>query len=424
MYKKQLSNFITAGSRAYWLMAIIAFSLHSFGACSADDAAQSDVQSEDISSPPSVSGSENRATEFVELTEQQATEMDINLYSLALENLAYSIELPGRVRPAPDGVATVGTPIEGRISEIYVQQGEAVEAGQALIRLESRALAELTAGFMEAVAERRYLGQQSDRLENLVAQNVSPERELQRVRADLARAEAQLQAGRTRLRAVGIPANVIDRWAAEGMTSAEEVQNQAFLTLHAPIAGRINEYSTQKGAFVDPGISLLSIINPDMALVQGFASPGDLPDLRPGAGVKVHAQQPAGGDRNMEIAAGQISGIQPAMDTRENAVIINSIIQPRPADLIIGQSVRISYAARTSGAVLSVPSSSVFYEESEAFVFVRVEPLRYEKRRIIIQQQLPEEYIVARGVEPGEELAASQIFSLKALAKFEDFAED
>lgn len=424
MSLSHLPHSSSSGRLRRFFLTITAVSLVFISACGTEEASDNGSQNASIGSPPSVSGNNAEAAQIVELTEEQATEMNVSLSTMTLENQVYSIELPGRIRPAPQGMASVGTPVEGRVADIYVKQGEAVEAGQALVRLESRAFAELTAGFMEAVAEQRYLLQQSERLRNLVEERVSPERELQRVSADLARAEARLQAARTRLLAVGIPSQTIDRWESGGGWSAEEDGGQAFLTLHAPIKGRINEYSVQKGAFVDPGAFLMDIINPEMMLVEGFASPEDLSDLRPGAEVEVRPQHISGGDTNQRLAAGQISGIQPAMDARENAVIINSLIQSGSSGLVIGQSVKVSYRAETSEAVLSVPSSAVFYDGAEAFVFVRRQAGRYEKRRIIIQQQLPEQYLVASGLTPGEEVAASQIFSLKALAKFEDFAED
>lgn len=424
MFLSDLPHYFTNGRPARFILSITAVSLVFMSACGTDETSDSGSQNASIGSPPSVSGKNTDSAQIVELTEEQADEMDVSLHTTARENQVYSIELPGRVRPAPQGMASVGTPVEGRVADIYVRQGEAVEAGQALVRLESRTFAELTAGFMEAVAERRYLLQQSERLRNLVEERVSPERELQRVSADLTRAEARLQAARTRLLAVGIPSHTIDRWESGGNVSADEDGGKAFLTLHAPISGRINEYSVQKGAFVDAGAFMMNIINPEMMLVEGFASPEDLPDLRPGAEVEVHPQHVEGGDTSRRLAAGQISGIQPAMDARENAVIINSLIQSGTTGLVIGQSVKVSYRAETSEAVLSVPSSAVFYDGAEAFVFVRQQSRRYEKRRIIIQQQLPEQYIVARGLTPGEQVAASQIFSLKALAKFEDFAED
>ena len=62
-------------------------------------------------------------------------------------------------------------------------------------------------------------------------------------------------------------------------------------------------------------------------------------------------------------------------------------------------------------------------EEQEAAVFVRRAPLKYEKRVVQIERMTQDRAVISRGLQPGEEIAITQVFSLKALERFEQFAD-
>ena len=74
--------------------------------------------------------------------------------------------------------------------------------------------------------------------------------------------------------------------------------------------------------------------------------------------------------------------------------------------------------------MIEIPLSAVQFEGKEATVFVKRDELTYEKRTVRLQRMLQESVIIESGLTPGEEVAVSQVFSLKALGKFEEFAED
>jgi cobalt-zinc-cadmium efflux system membrane fusion protein len=90
---------------------------------------------------------------------------------------------------------------------------------------------------------------------------------------------------------------------------------------------------------------------------------------------------------------------------------------------IVGQNVRLRYTAEPKGDMISIPLNAVQYEGSDATVFVQISPLTYEKRPILINRLTENRAIIESGLIEGERIATTQVFSLKALERFEKYAD-
>ena len=85
---------------------------------------------------------------------------------------------------------------------------------------------------------------------------------------------------------------------------------------------------------------------------------------------------------------------------------------------------RLNVQVTTPEAVIFVPISAIEYEEELPAVFVRLAANRFEKRFIQLKKITDTAAIVESGLTGDEEVAISQVFSLKALSKFEEFGEE
>ena len=92
---------------------------------------------------------------------------------------------------------------------------------------------------------------------------------------------------------------------------------------------------------------------------------------------------------------------------------------PRP-----GQNTRLNIFAETAAPVIAIPVAALQYDGDESAVFVKKDALHYEKRLVYVRRITGENVILESGLESGEEVAVSQVFSLKALARYEEFAEE
>lgn len=368
----------------------------------------------DPGTPPSISN--RQAEPIVRLTEQQAKDLDIQVYTVRSEKISFDINAPGQVYAAPEHISVVSSPITGRVSRIYAHEGERVQQGDPLLDLESLEFANLVADYLEATAEITYQQQQVERLQVLTEERISPQRTLERAQADLRRANTRQSASVARLRAVGI--------------SRQEIQNfdpsmadpKAELTLHAPISGVLNQHLIDLGESVNSYDKLLDIIDNQQVLVRGFVSPADAPFVRAGTPVVITEKTEDGTPQRNRIE-GEVTSVNPALDENNRSIVLNSIINTKDNWPIVGQSVRMRYAAQPMDSTYTIPLSAIQFEEQDAAVFVQRSPLEYVKRIVQVERMTGDRAVIGSGLQPGDKIATTQVFSLKALERFEQFAD-
>lgn len=386
-----------------------------FAACSSEPDTSVEME---VSSPPSVTGEEEMVVRRVSLTEKQASDLSINHFQVKSESFTYPLMVPGTVIAAPENIAVVSTSVNGRITKIFAHEGEEVQEGEPLLEMESLEFAELAANYLEALAERVYLEQQVQRLSTLVERKISPQSSLDRALADLSRASTRVRATKARLAAVGIDDRQLSAW--ENMSEDEK----ATLILYTPIDGKINHHMIDLGSPVNANEMILDIVDNSMVLVRGFVDPADIPFLQIGAKAVISQRTNQNGGQGALSVTSEITTIQPGLDQENRAIIANSLVETVDQWPVIGQSVRIEYEAKTRQEVIVIPMDAIQFEGRNATVFVKIDDLNYESRPIEVERLLTNSAIVSSGLTVGEEIAVTQVFSLKALGKFEDFAEE
>ena len=361
--------------------------------------------------PPSLEVPRDVAVRRVVLTPQQRDQLAVATMQVQHRPATYTLSLPGAVEPAPDHVAQVSAPISGRVARLYAHEGESVRKGDVLLELESLEYANLIADHLQAEAEAAYLRERTARLRILVDKKISPRSALDRIEADLARTEASVDATHARLRALGLDPAVVDR------SNAPEA-DRPLLPITAPLSGTIDRHQIELGQSVTAYEAMLTIVNPGRVLIKGYVSPDDAAALAPGDSVVVLPEHAAG----HELAA-RVTTINPAVDPESKSVTINILTDTREGWPMPGQTVRLALRARTPQPVISLPSSAVVYDGDRPVVYVQIDAQTYERRPITIARTGEDDVIVGDGLADGERVATSQVFSLKALDRYAQYAE-
>lgn len=368
----------------------------------------------DPGTPPSLSN--EKTEQVVRLSEQQEKDLNIQLYTVRREQISFEINAPGQVYGAPERISVVSAPINGRVSNIYKHEGERVQKGDALLDLESLEYANLVGDYLEATAEITYQQQQVERLKVLAEERITPQRTLERAQADLRRAKTKQSASLARLRAVGISPKEVQQW--DPFTS----EPKAELTIHAPISGVLNQHLIDLGQSVNSYDRLLDIIDNTEVLVRGFISPADAPFVREGTPVVITEKTEDGTPHGKRIE-GKVTTVNPALDENNRSIVLNTIVPTENGWPIVGQSVRMRYEAQPLDSTFTIPLSAIQFEEQEAAVFVQLAPRQYEKRVVQVERMTNDRAVIGSGLKPGEKIAVTQVFSLKALERFEQFAD-
>lgn len=249
-------------------------------------------------------------------------------------SIARRVTVSGTVEP----IRSVGinSQLAGALVAVNVQEGDAVQAGTILARLDDR---ELKAQYASAEAAYEVAEATFQRAERLRERQVVTEAEYDRDRAAMAAASAQLQQLRTRL---------------------------DYTTIRAPVSGVITEKRVETGDIVGNQTRLFTIAEMDTLVVRVHVSELDVVELSQGdmAAVTLDAYP----DRRL---SGRIRRIFPAADPNTRLVPVEVALHKDAARIArVGFLARVELALGTRDGVLLVPASAVVGDASSPAVFV------------------------------------------------------
>ena len=361
-------------------------------------------------SPPSVSGI--KPENLVKLSAQEIAELKIQTITVTSSMQNYSIAVPGVVFPAPNHVSIISTPIDGRVSRIQIQEGESVRIGQELFSIESLVFGNMVSEYLQAVSEETFQTSRLHRLEQLVEQTISSKSELDRARSDYQRAKTTVIAAVSKLKAIGVPEKEINAFR-----TAETIDPT--LKIHSPIGGSLDQRSVELGQSVNALQMLARVLDITHVLIRGYVSPEDARYINKGDSVKISRRQndPFG----MKAV---VTSINPGLDENNRSVVVNVLLAsvddwPKP-----GENLRLSISTSSQTEVITIPIEALTYEGNDPIVFVQISESTFEKRKVVVPEFRDKYAVVLKGLEKNEKLAVTQIFSLKALSRFDKIAEE
>ena len=187
-----------------------------------------------------------------------------------------TLRLSGRI----EGYETdVGARISGRVAAVTVREGNAVVAGQLLVRLDDDEVKARLRGAqaLVAAARQRELEARSQidvarsRIDESVLNRAQAEQDnrgrLLQARANLATAEARLQEGQARLRLARVTAGRTERLTREGATSRQTLDQDrtAYESAAATVQALTREVEAARGALT---LAQTSTFNPEIRGAQ------------------------------------------------------------------------------------------------------------------------------------------------------------
>ncbi|HRK73164.1 MAG TPA: HlyD family efflux transporter periplasmic adaptor subunit, partial [Rhodothermales bacterium] len=183
------------------------------------------------------------------------------------------------------------------------------------------------------------------------------------------------------------------------------------------VSGMIQNHNVQIGQSVMAYGQMMDIVPTQSIMVEAFVSPEQASSIRQGEEATLYMQgQP-------EVVRMTVTAIQAHMDETRHAVRVLLESQtlngfPKP-----GQLVQVSFVGLNNGFATQVPLSAIEYEGDDAYVFVWKSSKQYERRAVKIIRLLEDMALISEGLNSGESVAVSEVFSLKALSRMAEFSE-
>jgi RND family efflux transporter MFP subunit len=314
----------------------------------------------------------------------------VRVVDLAPNAVAAEVELSGEVRPRVE--SRVGFQVGGRITSRRVELGQRVRLGDILATLSpadlelsaAAAVAQLNAAQVDRDQQRADIR----RFEDLHRQGFISGAELERRRALLDAAEAR---------------------HAQAAALADVGANQAaYATLRSPAAGVVSAVDAEVGQVVASGQAVVRIAVAGDKEVAIAIPEARLEQLRRVAEVRVSLWA-----HEAELK-GRVREIAPIADpaTRTYAARV-TLIDP-PADVALGMTATVRFAAPPSPPVLAVPLPALLREADATFVWrLDRQAMTVDKVQVTVAGVSGNSVILGSGVQAGETIVTAGVHLLK-----------
>jgi cobalt-zinc-cadmium efflux system membrane fusion protein len=379
--------------------------------CNRDKTQQLQPEANETGLPPSLQP-DNKGVQLISLSEKEREELNIQTVVIGSSSEPFPVTVPGVVFNDPGHTSIISIPVNGQISAIKKREGDWVRQGEELFSIQSLEFGTLVSEYLISFAEEKYQTNRLNRIRQLVEETISSESELEQAQSDYSRAAVSSRAAYSRLMAVGVSDSDI-----EAFRLAEKIN--PVLKIYSPISGVVEKNFVEQGQSVNALENLSRILDNRVVLIRGYINPDDARMVSEGDRVIISRRE----DQAFIMEA-TVSSVNPGMDESSLSVVANIYVEtvdgwPKP-----GENVRLTILTPPKDEILMIPFNALTYDGNDAVVFVRKDEGIYEKRIITVAETGEDNLFVSAGLKKGEEVAVTQVFSLKAISRFDIIAEE
>jgi RND family efflux transporter MFP subunit len=275
--------------------------------------------------------------------------------------------------------------------------GKSVKEGEEILRLLMLPPQSELLGAREEVAVRReelkVAQAKADRSKQLLASKAISEKANEEAQAELTRSKASLSVAEARL----------DLLSGKDLDAASE--SLSTLVLESPVDGVLQRMFVAEGQTVPAAAALFEVasLKPLWVRVPVYVGDLDKIDLQKDATI-----MPLGDDRgDTYIQASLVQG-PPLSDASSASADLYFEIANSKRQFLIGQKVRISLILKAPEDSLVIPWSAILYDMNGGiWVYVKVSPQVYSRRRVEVSHIVGDWVVLTRGVKSGDEVVTA-----------------
>jgi membrane fusion protein, heavy metal efflux system len=319
------------------------------------------------------------------------------------QDVSETLMIPGRLEAQNLRLAKIGSPINGRVSDIYGSLGDVVKKGQVLARVNS---IELTQNQLTLIKATQLIGLKTKAVERaklLFDADVISKAEMQRIEAELEAVKADFRASKDQLEILGMSNKAIEKLESSG-------QVNSYGDVISRTNGTIITKMINLGQIVQPEDVLFSVA--DLSKLWGVA---EIPEQQVAF---VQKEQ----DVTIEVPAlnkkiqGKIVYEGDIVNPETRTVMVRTEIDN--ADLKLKPDMLISMFIQSKKvSKLAIPLSAVVRENDRNYIFVQNNPNTFRLREIELGHKDGQLINVLSGVSVGETIVSDGAFHLNSERK-------
>lgn len=321
-----------------------------FASCSGDSGKLERDKKENAES------TEAKKPDGLELTAEQMQTVGIVTGPIAQKNLDSVIKANGQLAVPPQNKADVSILSGGIIDHISVIEGQQVKRGQLLATIKNQDLIKIQQDYLAAKNNFTYVQAEYNRQKQLQEAGAGTGKSFQSSEATYNSERSRITAYESQLSQLGI---------SPGRIENGRIVSQ--FPVLSPIGGTVGQITANTGAFVQPGTSIMEVVDNSKIHCDLTVFEKDLMHVK--VGQKVNFQLT---NQENQLITGTINGINKSFENESKGVTVHAVINNKEQkNLIPGMYVTalISTGSRLTAAV---PVDAVVRSEGKQFIFIVV----------------------------------------------------
>ena len=338
------------------------------------------------------------------LSRQQLDSQQMRVEVVGEQEIASTLDAPGRIAFDDLRVSHVFSPASGRIVQIDAAPGQHVRKGAPLLSIESPDVGIAMSDLGKAEADLTAAERELKRQRELVEAQAGSQRDLEQAQSAYDRARAELSRARQRA----------DIFRRQGATVSQR------FVLRAPIEGDVIARNANPGTEVQGQVAgaaaqelfTIGTIDPVWAYADVFEV--DVPRIKVGAPVQVKVV--AYPERTFP---GRVDWISSALDPASRTARVRCTLRNPARELLPEMYATLSIATPARKA-LAVPRSAIVHVGDERVVFVQTGStetglLKFQRRRVQVEEAENDPVPVKAGLAPGDAVVVAGALLLSGM---------
>jgi cobalt-zinc-cadmium efflux system membrane fusion protein len=288
------------------------------------------------------------------LSPRQMKNVGIETGPVSARNLEAVVKANGQLAVPPQNKADVSILSGGIISHIDVIEGQEVRQGQKLATIQNQDLVRIQQDYLTAKNNFSYIEAEFNRQTQLKAAGAGTGKSFQAAEATFNAERVRLTGFEAQLKQLGI--------------RSRDVSNGHLVSqfpVRSPINGTVGQISANTGAFVQPGTSIMEVVDNSKIHCDLTVFEKDLMQVR--VGQKVTFQLTNQGN---QLITGRINGINKSFENESKGVIVHAIINNNTHKNLIPGMYVTALISTGSHLAPAVPTEAIVRSGGKHYLFV------------------------------------------------------
>lgn len=316
------------------------------------------------------------------------------------------IILPGKVSYDLENLANVGSRVTGRITEVFVKEGDQVRQGSRLATISSVELSNAQSNYLKSKVRLEALKIQAQRANELYEKKIISSREFEIANMEYKTVKTEMDTSYNTLEIFGLTKSEI-----LGLESGS--QKQQNLTIRSPINGTVTDRKAVNGEAVNIEENLFVIADLRRLWILLDVYEKDLYSVKIGAEATVTTL----GDRPETVKA-YVAHVSEVIDQVKHTAEIRLEVNNGESMLKPGQTISAKVQGLISGSksrkIMVVPAEAVHKIEGKSIVFSANSDGSFEALEVVTGEAIDDDIEIKSGIPQEKNIVSEGSFVLKS----------